>query len=98
MSDPFDVDLAILKAGISDLTKNNTTVIVREGLEVRPRFDADPVIVSDGQNYELNEIPHAVQAELIQRFNQHEKAARNLRAAKYLDPNTNPLIKLESID
>ena len=96
MSDDL-IPVNLLEAAIREIAKDKTDfeIEVKEGLTITGSQGRDPVVHRDGYSYKLDEVSFEVEAEIMDAIKKHNKVARSLKEAKYLDPSTNPVIRTD---
>jgi hypothetical protein len=93
MSDEIKVDL--VKATVRRLAKEheNSDIEIKGGPTIINRGDLDPVIQYGDKYYELDKIPHEIGEEILAAAKKHQETIESLKASKYTDPASNPMIK-----
>jgi len=97
MSDDL-IKVDLLGAAIRGLTKDEPDfeIEVREGFTITGSRGSDPIIQRDGHSCKLDEVSPEVESEILDAIKKHKKTIKSLQQSKYLDPQTNPMIRFDT--
>jgi len=96
MSDDL-IPVDLLSGAIREITKDKPDfeIEVREGFTITGSQGSDPTVQRDGHSCKLNEVSSEVESEILGAIKKHKEAIKSMRQSKYLDPETNPMIRFD---
>jgi len=90
----YSVPVDLVASTIRDLTKDGNDV-EGPGFEIISRPGLDPVVQHNDKQYELDKIPPELGSTIIKAVKKHKQTVDSIKRAKYLDPETNPMIRFD---
>jgi hypothetical protein len=89
-----DVEAGLLKVACEQLLEDAGELLIRPGLTIM-RVSGSPLVDSGSGYVELERVSSETASEIIAVANKQVQLERQAEEDKYLDPEKNPLIKIE---
>jgi hypothetical protein len=97
MSDDL-IDVDLIGTAIRGLVKGEPDfeIEVDEDCEIIGKSGADTIVRYKGNSYALDAISGEIESEILTKINKHKQVVRSLQQSKYVDPDTNPVIRFDT--